>query len=114
MWQSLPISEHVAILLRLADLLASAIGEASAINTLDNGTPVSGLVRARTPRRGHGYYAGWVDKLDGQVVPVAGDHLDVVLPERCGVIGAIVPWNGPMMGMGHKAVPTLAAGNTVV
>ena len=60
------------------------------------------------------YYAGWVDKLDGEVVPVAGDALDYVLPEPYGVIGAIVPWNGPMMGMGQKAVPALAAGNTVV
>ncbi len=60
------------------------------------------------------YYAGWIDKLDGEVVPVAGDVLDVVLPEPYGVVGAIVPWNGPMMGMGQKAVPALAAGNTVV
>jgi hypothetical protein len=60
------------------------------------------------------YYAGWIDKLDGEVVPVGGDVLDVVLPEPYGVIGAIVPWNGPMMGMGQKAVPALAAGNTVV
>ena len=37
-----------------------------------------------------------------------------MLPEPYGVIGAIVPWNGPMMGMGQKAVPALAAGNTVV
>ena len=70
--------------------------------------------QVRTPRRGSRYYAGWVDKLDGEVVPVAGDALDVVLPEPYGVVGAIVPWNGPMMGMGQKAAPALAAGNTVV
>ena len=61
------------------------------------------------------YYAGWVDKLEGQVVPVYGaDALDYAVPEPYGVIGAIVPWNGPMMGMGQKVVPALAAGNTVV
>lgn len=37
-----------------------------------------------------------------------------MLPEPYGVVGAIVPWNGPMMGMGQKAAPALAAGNTVV
>ena len=42
------------------------------------------------------------------------DGLDYVLPEPYGVIGAIVPWNGPMMGMGQKVAPALAAGNTVV
>ncbi len=35
-------------------------------------------------------------------VPVVGDVLDVVLPEPYGVVGAIVPWNGPMMGMGPE------------
>ena len=61
------------------------------------------------------YYAGWVDKLEGEVVPVhGGDGFDYVVPEPYGVIGAIVPWNGPMMGMGQKAAPALAAGNTVV
>ena len=61
------------------------------------------------------YYAGWVDKLEGEVVPVhGGDGFDYVVPEPYGVVGAIVPWNGPMMGMGQKCGPALAAGNTVV
>src|SRR5437764_1437312 len=60
------------------------------------------------------YYAGGIDKLVGDVETFAVDVLDVVLPEPDGVIGAIVPWNGPMMGMGQKAVPALPAGNTVV
>ena len=37
-----------------------------------------------------------------------------MVPEPYGVVGAIVPWNGPMMGMGQKCGPALAAGNTVV
>jgi acyl-CoA reductase-like NAD-dependent aldehyde dehydrogenase len=61
------------------------------------------------------YYAGWVDKLEGEVLPVHGGRgLDYVLHEPYGVVGAIVPWNGPMMGMGQKVAPALAAGNTVV
>ena len=36
------------------------------------------------------------------------------MPEPYGVVGAIVPWNGPLMGMGQKCGPALAAGNTVV
>ena len=49
------------------------------------------------------------------VVPsYGGGGLDFVVPEPYGVVGAIVPWNGPMMGMGQKAVPAIAAGNTVV
>ena len=106
--------ERMAILYRLADLLDAHDDEACAINALDNGTPVSAMRSGAYTAAWTRYYAGWVDKLDGEVVPVAGDVLDVVLPEPYGVVGAIVPWNGPMMGMGQKAVPALAAGNTVV
>ena len=114
-WQATPITERVAILLRLADLLERDRAEAAAINTLDNGTPVSVLDSGAYAASWTRYYAGWVDKLEGQVVPVyAPDHFDYVLPEPYGVVAAIVPWNGPMMGMGHKVAPTLAAGNTVV
>jgi len=113
-WRSTPMPERMAILYRLADLLDAHDDEACAINALDNGTPVSAMRSGEYTAAWARYYAGWVDKLDGEVVPVAGDVLDVVLPEPYGVIGAIVPWNGPMMGMGQKAVPALAAGNTVV
>ncbi len=113
-WRAVPMAERMAILHRLADLLEASDDEACAINALDNGTPVSGMRSGAYTAAWTRYYAGWIDKLDGEVVPVAGDVLDVVLPEPYGVIGAIVPWNGPMMGMGQKAVPALAAGNTVV
>jgi acyl-CoA reductase-like NAD-dependent aldehyde dehydrogenase len=113
-WQAVPMGERMAILHRLADLLDGHDDEACAINALDNGTPVSAMRSGAYTAAWTRYYAGWIDKLDGDVVPVAGDALDVVLPEPYGVIGAIVPWNGPMMGMGQKAVPALAAGNTVV
>jgi aldehyde dehydrogenase (NAD+) len=113
-WRAVPMPERMAILYRLADLLVEHDDEACAINALDNGTPVSAMRSGAYTAQWTRYYAGWIDKLDGEVVPVAGDVLDVVLPEPYGVIGAIVPWNGPMMGMGQKAVPALAAGNTVV
>ena len=113
-WRAIPMPERMAILYRLADLLEAHDDEACAINALDNGTPTSAMRSGAYTAAWTRYYAGWVDKLDGEVVPVAGDVLDVVLPEPYGVIGAIVPWNGPMMGMGQKAVPALAAGNTVV
>jgi acyl-CoA reductase-like NAD-dependent aldehyde dehydrogenase len=114
-WLCTPMPERTAILLRLADLLHEHDDEASAINALDNGTPVGAMRSGEYTAQWTRYYAGWVDKLDGEVVPMSGsDCLDVVLPEPYGVVGAIVPWNGPMMGMGQKAVPALAAGNTVV
>jgi aldehyde dehydrogenase (NAD+) len=59
------------------------------------------------------YYAGWCDKLDGELLPAEGG-LGYVKLEPYGVIAAIPPWNGSMMGMGQKCGPALAAGNTVV
>jgi acyl-CoA reductase-like NAD-dependent aldehyde dehydrogenase len=113
-WRAMPLEERAAILYRLADLLVADDDAAAALNARDNGTPIStmrpGLYTAAWVR----YYAGWIDKLTGEVVPVSGAGLDYVLPEPYGVIGAIVPWNGPMMGMGQKVAPALAAGNAVV
>ena len=113
-WRTTPLEARAAILYRLADLLDAHDDESAALNAHDNGTPVSairpGLYSAAWVR----YYAGWIDKLEGRVVPVSGAGLDYVVPEPYGVIGAIVPWNGPMMGMGQKVGPALAAGNTVV
>jgi len=114
-WRALPLHQRMGALHRLAALLVERREEAAAISALDNGTPAAALDAGSYTASWVRYYAGWVDKLDGQVVPShGGPGLDYVLPEPYGVVGAIVPWNGPMMGMGQKAAPALAAGNTVV
>jgi aldehyde dehydrogenase (NAD+) len=114
-WQTTLIPERIAVLHRLADLLERDRERAGAINALDNGTPVSTIDSGGYTAAWTRYYAGWIDKLTGDVAPVySPDHVDFVLREPYGVVAVIPPWNGPMMGMGQKAVPALAAGNTVV
>jgi len=114
-WRDMPLPQRMAALHRLADLLTARRRDAGAINALDNGTPISAMDSGGYAALFVRYYAGWVDKLEGDVVPVHGrDGFDYVVPEPYGVVGAIVPWNGPMMGMGQKCGPALAAGNTVV
>ena len=114
-WQATPIEQRIELFHRLAALIVERKDECNAINALDNGSPVAVLDSAAYTAQWVRYYAGWIDKLDGRVVPVyAPDTLDYVVPEPWGVIGAIPPWNGPMMGMGQKAAAALAAGNTVV
>jgi aldehyde dehydrogenase (NAD+) len=114
-WRAMALHKRIAALHRLADLLLEHRAEAAAISALDNGTPAAALDAGSYASSWVRYYAGWVDKLDGLVVPShGGAGLDYVLPEPYGVIGAIVPWNGPMMGMAQKCAPALAAGNTVV
>lgn len=113
-WRALAPHRRAALLDRLADLLDAERADAAALTAVDNGTPVSALDPGRATARWVRYYGGWVDKLDGRVRPGAGGVLDYALPEPYGVVAAVVPWNGPMMGMGQKAAPALAAGNTVV
>ena len=61
------------------------------------------------------YYAGWIGKTAGAVIPIPdGSALDYTLDEPLGVIGTIIPWNGPLVSIGMKLAPALAAGNCVV
>jgi aldehyde dehydrogenase (NAD+) len=114
-WKAVAPDQRATILHRLADLLDAHADTSSSLNALDNGTPVSAIPSGHYAAAWTRYYAGWVDKLDGEVLPVHDTGaLDVALVEPYGVVAAIVPWNGPMMGMGQKVAPALAAGNTVV
>jgi len=114
-WRDLPADARAGLLFRLADLLEANAERAAVVGALENGTPVAGLGSGIYAAQWTRYYGGWVDKLDGQVVPVyPTTGLNYIRPEPYGVVGLLVPWNGPMAGMGQKAAAALAAGNTVV
>jgi aldehyde dehydrogenase (NAD+) len=112
-WSSLAPVRRARILYRLADLLDRHGPEAAELAALDNGTPVSVMHPGSYAARWVRYYAGWCDKLDGEML--SGEPgLAYVRLEPYGVVAVIPPWNGSMMGMGQKCGPALAAGNTVV
>jgi aldehyde dehydrogenase (NAD+) len=114
-WRAMPANKRGAILNRLADLLEQHSERSGVVSALENGNPVGGLGPGAYTALWTRYYAGWCDKIEGSVVPTYPlQGLDYILQEPWGVAGVMVPWNGPMMGMGQKAVPALAAGNTVV
>ncbi|MCW2547495.1 MAG: aldA 2 [Mycobacterium sp.] len=114
-WRAMPVNQRGAILHKLADLLEQHSEHSGIVNALENGNPVGGLGPGAYTALWTRYYAGWCDKIEGSVVPTFPiQGLDYILSEPWGVAGVMVPWNGPMMGMGQKAVPALAAGNTVV
>jgi aldehyde dehydrogenase (NAD+) len=112
-WAGLAPPKRAKILFRLADLLEHHAQEAAEIGALDNGTPISVMQPGRYAAAWVRYYAGWCDKLDGDALSTSSG-LSYVRLEPYGVIAAIPPWNGSMMGMGQKCAPALAAGNTVV
>ena len=112
-WASWRPVRRAAVLLRLADLLEHRAPEAAELAALDNGSPVSVMNPGHYCAAWVRYYAGWCDKLDGEVM--SGERgLSFVRLEPYGVVAVIPPWNGSMMGMGQKCGPALAAGNTVV
>lgn len=113
-WAALPPAARAEILFRLADLLDEHAQELAELAALDNGTPVSVMNPGSYTARWVRYYAGWCDKLVGESLPGYRGRQNHVRLEPYGVIAAIPPWNGSIMGMGQKCGPALAAGNAVV
>ena len=105
------------VLIRLAQLIDRHSADFSRLATFDNGTPASFAPANPTyAKEWFAYYAGWADKLDGQVTSTFSQQgeFSYTLSEPYGVIGIILTWNGPLPSLGMKVAPALAAGNTVV
>jgi aldehyde dehydrogenase (NAD+) len=115
-WKTMDARDRGRLLARLADLIEENLDELAALETLDNGKPISDARAADLPLvidclR---YYAGWADKLHGDTIPIRGDYFCYSRREPIGVCGQIIPWNFPMLMTAWKWGPALAAGNTVV
>ncbi|MBM9461767.1 aldehyde dehydrogenase family protein [Nocardioides sp. zg-536] len=119
-WKELGGAERGRILFRAADLIEKETQYLSAVETLEVGKLYKDGVFGDIPAvlATFRYYAGFADKLHGSTVQLpdyAGRHrLNYTLREPLGVIGAITPWNNPIVVAGWKIAPALAAGNTVV
>ncbi len=104
------------VLHRLADLIEKNALELAVLGVRDNGTEIGMALKAE-PGSAAGtfrYYAEALDKVYGEIAPTAGDVLGLVHKAPVGVVGAIVPWNFPLMIGSWKLAPALAAGNSVV
>lgn len=91
---------------------AALIAEIEAINV---GKPIRDA-RAEVGRVAEmfEYYAGWADKLSGDVIPVPTSHLNYTRREPLGIVVQITPWNAPFFTAGWQVAPAIAAGNAVV
>lgn len=115
-WSAISADRRRDLLLRMAELVERDAEKLTMLNIVDTSTPlmitgaqvgmVSDLFR---------YNAGWSDKIGGEVHPTwPVPALDYSLEEPYGVIGVIIPWNGPLMAIAQILGPALAAGNCVV
>lgn len=115
-WRKMDARDRGRLIYKLADLIERDIEQLAALETLDNGKPISESLNGDIPLvidclR---YYAGWADKLQGSVVPIRGNNLCYIKREPVGVAGQIIPWNFPMLMVAWKWAPALAAGCTIV
>lgn len=116
-WRRVAPEERRRILLRFADLLEEHRDEFAALQALDGGVPLHfGLRMVDNSINWTRYYAGWCDKLSGELLSTLDTrgYFSYTAPEPYGVVGVIVTWNGPVVSMGMKVMPALAAGNCVV
>jgi aldehyde dehydrogenase (NAD+) len=115
-WGAMRAAERGRVLQRAAALLEEHQEELIALESRDAGKPLASVRRQDmaavidTVR----YYAGWCDKITGQVIPARPDALTYTVREPVGVVAAIVPWNFPLMIGMWKIAPALACGCTVV
>ncbi|MER2533873.1 MAG: aldehyde dehydrogenase family protein [Rhizobiaceae bacterium] len=116
-WRATPPAKRRDLLFRLADLVDRDRELFAWVGSKEIGTPI-GSVRNIPDKfiAWTKYAAGWADKLEGRVVSSLQDDtvFDYTLNEPYGVIGMIMTWNGPLMGLGMKLGPALATGNTIV
>lgn len=114
-WSRMDAADRGEILWRMADLIAARADELARLETLDNGKPLrEAQIDIATAVDALRYYAGWATKLQGETIPVRGNVLNYTLREPLGVVGAIIPWNFPLVMAAWKVAPALACGNTVV
>lgn len=115
-WSRMAPAARKAVLHRLADLIDRHTPELAVLGVRDNGTEISMALKAE-PGSAAGtfrYYAEAIDKIHGEIAPTAPNVLGLVHREPVGVVGAIVPWNFPLMIGAWKIAPALAMGNSVV
>jgi aldehyde dehydrogenase (NAD+) len=115
-WSRMDARERGNLMFKLADLIQQNFDELAALETLDNGKPIRDSRAWDIPATiaTFRYYAGWADKIHGDVIPVANRYFTYTRREPVGVAGQIIPWNYPLCMLAWKWGPALVAGCTVV
>ncbi|MEX3759364.1 aldehyde dehydrogenase [Paraburkholderia phenoliruptrix] len=115
-WARMAPRERAKIMRRFADLVEAEAPALGRLEALGSTRPVAQAVAWDVPFTAEGirFYAEFADKLGGDVAATDHDHLGMTIAEPYGVIGAIAPWNFPLVMASWKIAPALAAGNAVV
>src|SRR5215472_2715100 len=115
-WSQRTPAERKQGLLRFAELVEKHTDELALLETLDMGKPITDSLKVDVPGavRCLRWYAEAVDKVYDEVAPTGPGALALITREPMGVVGAIVPWNFPLLMAAWKFAPVLATGNSPV
>lgn len=104
------------ILFKFAELLEENAEELALLETLDMGKPIRNTRAADIPLvvGTIRYYAEAIDKVYDEIGPSGQDALSMIVREPLGVVGAVTPWNFPLLMASWKFAPALATGNSVI
>jgi phenylacetaldehyde dehydrogenase len=122
-WREMTGSQRARLLWKMADLMEAHLDELAELETLDQGKPIWIGKYAEIPGgiEQFRYFAGEATKIEGTTIPTSIAYqppgkkiFAYTLKEPLGVVGAIVPWNSPIVLTCMKLAPALAAGCTIV
>jgi acyl-CoA reductase-like NAD-dependent aldehyde dehydrogenase len=115
-WAKQRPASRKKVLQKFAELILANHEELALLETLDTGKPIRDSLNVDIPATARciQWYAEAVDKIYDEVAPTGHDALALITREPLGVVGAIVPWNFPLIMAAWKIGPILAAGNSLV
>ncbi len=115
-WSRSAPRQRKKVLTRFAALIEEHADELALLETIDMGKPIRDARRVDIPLAAQciAYYGEAVDKVYDEVAPTDPSAVVMIRREPLGVVGAVVPWNFPLMMASWKIGPALAAGNSVV
>jgi acyl-CoA reductase-like NAD-dependent aldehyde dehydrogenase len=115
-WARQTPAQRKRVLLRFTELVREHRAELALLETLDMGKPIRDAynVDLQSTATCLQFYAETVDKLYDEVAPTGPDQIGMITREPLGVVGAVIPWNYPLLMAAWKLGPALATGNSVV
>jgi len=115
-WAKQAPRARLGVLQKWADLIEAHAAELAVMESLDMGKPVMDMLNIDIPEvlKTIRYFAECIDKIEGAVTATDASAMHLITHEPLGVVGAITPWNYPMLMAVWKLAPILAAGNCVV
>ncbi len=115
-WSRMPPANRKKILLNLADLIEKHDAELALLDCLEAGKPIADCINLDLPDTlvAFRWHAEAIDKLYAQVSPTGPEHVGLIIREPIGVVGAVIPWNFPLLMVAWKLGPALATGNSIV